>query len=381
MTDRMTRREFVRDSALAATAAATSLGVARTIYANNSANERTDNILNYNAQMEYRLGGKSGLMLSAVGLGGHFKGIDKLLPKASLTARGEIDTKSPDFERNRRNMVAHSIARGINYLDACSGAEVMVYAKALKGRRDDMYFGYSWSEKEFLNPDWRSFAALKKSLDEGLQASGLDHVDLWRVRLGGRHSDKELKELAKTLEWAKKGGKARFVGVASHDRLALELLIDDYHEQLDFILTPYTATPRSATENNAGQSGPIGLQSAVIKHNLGWLGLKPFTGNSRIRVPDGRGGHRIVSFTPGNPHEEEDNRVARLMIRSILSNPAITATVPGLLSKSQVDNVAIAVLLRKKLDRNEQSMLQQATDRKFAAMPRDCQSLRNRIHV
>ena len=61
--------------------------------------------------------------------------------------------------------------------------------------------------------------------------------------------------------------------------------------------------------------------------------------------------------------------MARLSIRCILCNPAITAPIPGLISVDQVDNVALAVKERRELDEAEQAQLERAMDRAWANLP------------
>ena len=73
---------------------------------------------------------------------------------------------------------------------------------------------------------------------------------------------------------------------------------------------------------------------------MGWFGIKPFASNSVFKGDS----------SPDSPHAEEDNRIARLTLRYILCNPAITAPMPGLISQTQVDNVALAVKERRELD-------------------------------
>ena len=41
------------------------------------------------------------------------------------------DVNNPDFQRNRHEVVTRCIELGINYIDACTGAEIMAYSKAL----------------------------------------------------------------------------------------------------------------------------------------------------------------------------------------------------------------------------------------------------------
>ena len=99
------------------------------------------------------------------------------------------------------------------------------------------------------------------------------------------------------------------------------------------ICTPYTANTKVVTDDS-------GLWATMKKHDVGWFGIKPFASNSLFKGDS----------SPGNPHKEEDNRLARLAIRYILCNPAITAPIPGLITVEQVDNMALAVAERRELD-------------------------------
>ncbi len=353
--NQVTRRDFVRDTGLLAAGVALSAAAAKTVHAGNPAGEDTSKILNYNRQMEYRRCGKTNLMISAVCLGGHWKRIDMVVPKVS------------DFDHNRADVVSRCIDRGINYIDACVGGEVIAYAKALKGRRDKMYLGYSWYEKEARSASWRTFDKLKESFDEGLKAAGAglrrplaDHLP----RTASRHTDAEMEGIVKTLDWAKKSGRARFTGISSHDRPHIKSWIEKYPEQLEVICTPYTAKSKLVEDES-------GLWAAMKKQDVGWFGIKPFASNSLFKG----------NSAPDSPHAEEDNRIARLAIRYILCNPAITAPIPGLITPQQVDNVALAVKERRKLDAAERAELDRAMDRAWANLPSHYQWLKDWEYV
>ena len=168
-----------------------------------------------------------------------------------------------------------------------------------------------------------------------------------------RHTAAEIDECAKALEWAKQTGRARFVGVSSHDRPHLKQLIEKYPRAIEVVVTPYTAKTRIVSDED-------GLWAAIKKHDVGWLGIKPFASNSVFKGDS----------SPNSPTREEDNRIARLAIRYILCNPAITAPIPGLISQQQVDNVALAVMERRELDTAEKAELERAMDRAWAGLPR-----------
>ena len=107
MAENLTRRDFVKAGALSAAGAALGLTPAYTVYAGNPTHEKTAGILNYNEQMEYRRGGKTDLMFSAVCLGGHWKRVDAVLPGA-LQVKGAWNFVSLDnaaFHKNRYDVV------------------------------------------------------------------------------------------------------------------------------------------------------------------------------------------------------------------------------------------------------------------------------------
>jgi predicted aldo/keto reductase-like oxidoreductase len=365
--NKLSRRKFICESAAAAAGVAVALTATPAVSAGNPEKADTSKILNYNADMEYRRCGKTGLMLSAVALGGHWKRLHSLIGGKAPEGWMMMGIERPDFQKNRAEVVTRCIERGINYVDACCGEEILAYAKAVKGRRDKMYFGYSWHVKESRFPEWRSAAKLKQGLDEGMKEAGLEYVDLWRISLlteSTQHNDAELDAVAEALDWAKKSGRSRFIGVSSHDRPHLKKMLDKYPTQMEVVLTPYTAKTKVVEDKE-------GLWAAIKKADAGWLGIKPFASNSIFQGDS----------TPGNPHFEADNRLARLVLRAILCNPAITAPMAGMIDEGQVDNVALAVKERRELDREEKAEVDRVMDRAMANLPAGYEWLKNWQYV
>jgi len=362
---RITRREFVRDSAMAAFGIAAGLGEAGSV--SGAWKLSPTKILNYNQNMEYRKLGKTGLMVSAVCLGGHWKRVDKMV-RGVFKGKGWLsaDLSDPGFKENRHDVVSRCIEVGINYIDACTWQEVMAYSEALKGRRDKMHLGFSWYQEEMRRPDFRTTRALLQTLDKGMQKAKLDYVDLWRITMisrSSKHTEGEVEEMMGALDQAKKQGKARFTGLSSHDRPHIKWMVETYPNIVDVIVTPYTAKSKVRRKDS--------LCDTLRKYNVGMFGIKPFAGNSLFKG----------SSAPDNEHAAEDDRRARLAIRYILCNPAVTAPIPGLINTHQVDNVAKAVKERRELDSAEAAELEKAANEMWAKLPKDYQWLKDWEYV
>ena len=347
-----TRREFLRDTALA------TAGLTLSVNALGAA-DSTKKPLNHNTDMEYRRLGRTGLMISAVCLGGHWKRIDTVVSTA-----GGID--GPDFRKNRYDVVSRCMERGINYIDACTGSEIMVYSRALKGRREQMHLGFSWYEEEMRFDNFRKTDKLLATLDKGMKQAGLDYVDLWRITMheqSGKHTGAEVDEMMKALEKAKEQGKARWTGFSSHDRPHIKSMIENFPKIVDVIVTPYTAKSKALPTDSVFE--------ALKQHDVGMFGIKPFASNSLFKG----------SSAVDNPSAEEDDRRARLALRYILANPSVTAPIPGLINLHQVDNAANAVKERRQLDQAEKAELRQITEEMWARLPEDYQWLKDWEYV
>jgi len=328
---KVTRRQFMRDSAIAAAGVAAGLGaVGQSAKAVNASR-----ILNYNPNMEYRRLGKTNLMVSAVCLGGH----------------------SRSNQQERTEIVSRCIDAGVNYIDACTRGEVIRDAKALKGRRDKMYLALSHCGNEIRNENFRTSKKLLEVLDGLLKESNQEFTDLWRITCyepGGRHTFNTACETVEALEKAKKQGKARFIGFSTHDRQWIKFMIE-YFPQVDVVCFPFTTMSKAAPKDSVFE--------ALKKCDVGAFGIKPFAAGSLFR--DDR---------------EENYKRARLAIRYILHSNTVIP-IPGLNSVQQVDNVAKAVMERRRLDVRETAELQNAAKQAWAKLPTHYQWLRNWEYV
>jgi predicted aldo/keto reductase-like oxidoreductase len=244
--------------------------------------------------------------------------------------------------------------RGINYIDACTWQEVYTYTEALRGRRDSMYLGFSWYQEEMRNEQFRKAGGLLKTLDKGMQLCRLDYADLWRITMlpgSAKHTEEEVGEMIGALEKAKKQGKVRFTGLSSHDRPHIKSMIETYPDVVQVVVTPYTAKTKELPKDS--------IFEAIRKHDVGMFGIKPFSG----------------------AEAGENDRLARMAVRYILCNPAVTAPIPGMITTDQVDNMAKAAKERRQLDKAEAKELEAVMDQAWAKLPANYQWLKNWEYV
>ena len=362
--DNISRRKFMRNGATVAASFAVGLGAAG---CESMQFGKAEKPRSYNPDMEYRRLGKTGLSISAVCLGGHWKRVDKMVPGV-FKGGGWLsaDLESEDFRNNRRDVVTSCIEHGINYIDACTWQEVTTYSEALRGRRDAMHLGFSWFQEELRNEKFRTVDALLGTLDKGMSKTNLDYVDVWRITMheqSAQHTDAEVDQMMGALEKARKQGKVRFTGLSSHDRPHIKRMIESYPETVQVIVTPYTAKSKELPTDS--------LFDAIKTYDVGFFGIKPFAGTSLFKGDS----------SPDSPTAQQDDRLARMAIRYILCNPAITAPIPGMINIHQVDNVAKAVRERRQLDVAEAKELEEAMDQAWANLPADYQWLKNWEYV
>ena len=329
---KVSRRQFMRDSAIAAAGVAAGLGA----IVQDAKAVNTSKILSYNPNMEYRRLGKTNLMVSAVCLGGH--------------------SRSNQSERNE--IVSRAIDIGINYIDACTRGEVIRDAKALTGRRDKMYLALSHCGHEVREKEYRTTKKLMEVLDGLLKESNQEYTDLWRITCyepGGRHTFDTACEFVGALEKAKKQGKARFIGFSTHDRRWIKFMIE-YFPEVEVTLFPFTTMSKAAPKDSVFET--------LKKQDVGAFGIKPFAAGSL--------------FSKGDQREKD--RRARLAIRYILNTNTVIP-IPGMNSIHYVDNVAKAVMERRQLDLKEKAELDTANKQALAKLPSNYQWLRNWEYV
>src|SRR5207302_6994775 len=195
----MERREFLKQSALAAAAAAsTKVSVAMTP----------------TASIARRPLGKTGEHLSIIGFGG-------------ILVMNEDPGQS-------KNIVAEAVDRGVNYFDVAPsyGDAQERLGPALAPYRKNCFLA--------CKTEGRTKDASRKQLEESLRLLKTDHVDLYQFHALTKMTDLE-EVLApggamETMEAAKKEGKIRYIGFSVHSAETAVAAMDRYH--FDTVLFP-----------------------------------------------------------------------------------------------------------------------------------------------
>ncbi|HEC02183.1 MAG TPA: hypothetical protein ENI81_01495, partial [Phycisphaerales bacterium] len=143
----------------------------------------------------------------------------------------------------------------------------------------------------------------------------------------------------------------------------IKWMIETYPEVVQVVVTPYTAKSKVLPRDS--------IFDALKQHDVGMFGIKPFSGTHLFKGDS----------SPDNPHAAEDDKLARMAIRYILNNPAVTAPIPGMINPHQVENMAKAVQERRELDMAEAKELEEAMDKAWAQLPADYEWLRDWEYV
>ena len=200
--------------------------------------------------------GKSGIQISALGLGGHHLGGAK-----------------NDQEADR--IVSEAIDGGVTFFDNCweyhRGKSEVWLGGALKGKREKVFLMTK------VCTHGRDKALALQMLEESLRRLQTDHLDLWQIHGVSFDNDPELfirsNGAAEALEQAKRQGKVKFVGFTGHKS-------PDIHLKMLATGFPFDAVQMPL---NAFDANFLSFQNKVLpelsRRGLAVLGMKPINGH------------------------------------------------------------------------------------------------------
>lgn len=383
--DKLSRRAFMRNTSLAAagTVAGALAGKAKAETKPCCAGplpNSSPKILNYNQKMHYRRLGKSGLMVSEVSLGGHWKNRN-----AGRYWDHFAHEKVPeDVAKNRTDVISACIDAGINYLDITTAAECLSYGVALKGRREKMYVGADIHNLGPRNPKFCNVKDQTHNVDTCLRMLQTDYLDIWRpqAKMDGSNMDTEIESLIETFQKLHKAGKVRHLGMSSHSRPWFEHIVGKYPE-FEMLIFPCSAKTKAkgkapikgnTEEVNPGYGSDQtqGIFQKVMEKDVGVVTIKPYFGGSLFKSTG------KVKFPVMGVGSKMENDLARLTLQCILANEAITAAVPGLSTVYEVENAARASYTRPLgMTAADKEWLMRITDERWANLPQEYAWLRD----
>jgi hypothetical protein len=232
------------------------------------------------AAIQYRVLGKTGLRVAAVGY-------------------GTMITSDP-------TVIARAVDMGINYFDTArnyqGGQNERMVGAALGARRKDIFL----ASKSNDNP--RTGPGILAEIETSLKELGTDHLDVWHLH--GLSNPAEITdELVEAERQAKKQGKIRFIGVSTHN---LPAIVDRVIEaKIEVVQAQYNFA-------SAASYGP-----AIEKLHQAGVGLIAM---KVMAKSGGRGGAR-----PPRPAN-----FASAALKWAINNPAISTTVPSMTDIDQL---------------------------------------------
>jgi len=384
-TNSLSRRDFIHNtSIISAATIAAALANDNSVLARPANKEAIDTskILNYNPKMGYRQLGKTGLMISEVSLGGHWRAPWRDRSGGwwwwGKFAKEEVPE---DVAKNRTEVVSRAIECGMNYLDITGAEECLCYGAALKGRREKMIVGADDSKLCPRRDEYCNVPAQIHNVEECLRHIKTDYLDIWRVqaKMDGTNTDADVEVILEAFGKLHKAGKAKHLGISSHSRPWAQHVIEKY-PQVEMFIFPCTARTRhknqpatrdNIEEVNAGY-GPEkkSVFQSLRERDVGLVTIKPFFGGSLFES------HGKPKLGVGSKH---DNDLARLTLQCILNlDEAVTSVIPGLSTIYEVDN-AVRASYTRPLGQNaaDKDWLKRITNRQWAALPRDYVWLRD----
>jgi predicted aldo/keto reductase-like oxidoreductase len=201
--------------------------------------------------------GKTGVKISALGMGGHHLG-------------------SAQDEKTAVELVKEALDGGITFFDNCweyhRGKSENWMGRALKGSRDKVFLMTK------VCTHGRDAGLAMQMLHQSLNRLQTDHLDLWQIHGVTFDNDPDLfirkGGAAEALARAKQEGKVRFVGFTGHKSPDIHLKMLETGFPFDAVQMPLNAFDASF------QSFETKVLPELEKRGIAALGMKPLTGKA-----------------------------------------------------------------------------------------------------
>jgi aryl-alcohol dehydrogenase-like predicted oxidoreductase len=250
MANEFSRRVFIRSAAIVGASAMAS---------NQSFSSEQQGKQNSGASVPKRSLGKTGVQVSALGIGGYHLGSTK--------------------DQNEANqIVAQALDAGINFFDNAwdyhDGQSEERLGRALKGKRDQAFVMTK------VCTHGRDKTVAMQQLEQSLRRLQTDHLDVWQIHEVVYYNDPDLifapNGAAEALLQAKQQGKVRFVGFTGHKDPAIHLRMLKHDFPFDTVQMPLNCL--DATFRSFEQQ----VLPEAQKRGIAVLGMKSMGGSGEI---------------------------------------------------------------------------------------------------
>ncbi|HVX19966.1 MAG TPA: aldo/keto reductase [Acidimicrobiales bacterium] len=295
--------------------------------------------------MEYRSVGRSGLVVSALGLG--CNNFSARVDQAGATA-----------------IVDACFDAGVTFFDTADayGDSEVLLGRALRGRRDDAVVAtkFGLDLRGRLGPSWRargSRSYVRRAVESSLRRLGTDHIDLFQQHVPDPATP--LEETLSALDELVHEGKVRYVGCSN---LPAWRLADAHWTAVRAGLTPFTCSQNRY--HLLDRAVEADLVPACRHFGLGLIAYFPLangllTGKYRPGAPLPAGARLTDNAVPWRVHrpdrpaELSDDNLARvdrlqrfaadrglsvlqLALGGLLARPGVSTAIAGATSPEQV---------------------------------------------
>jgi len=363
------RREFIKKVSLGAAGMGMLAGEISCSGLNVFGRNRGKNL--ETSQMRYRRLGRTEVMVSEIGLGGHYDG-----PK--------WQEKKSKEQWQREAVLKECLKNGINFFDTNTEYERESLGKILLSKpeiHENIYIVTDINDLKESGQD--TYDYLLEMIDIQLATLQLLKVDILRFTTVIKKTPPERLEAAlKAFHKMKKDGKVNYFAVSQHDPELLIKWVNKYDE-IDIIYVPYNYFAPKAEDE---------LFNTAKKKDMGIVIIKPFNKGTIFNpeladLIEGSGSRSILDRveqekeqrTPESLIQGTNLTLAQASLAYILANESVSTVIPGMETVKEVrENVSI---VGSKFGNLERSLLEKYATKITDALPPNYRWLNHWCHV
>jgi len=271
--------------------------------------------------MQYRVLGRTGLKISALGFGGmRFKMVDEHVNQDLAVAA-----------------LRRAMDLGVNYLDSavgyCNSESEMTIGKALKGRRDGMVVSTKYPT---WNPYTKKADDCRRIIEQSLSRLDVEFIDVYHMHSLNWDSAQEVLASGGAVDGARKAkeeGLIRHLAFSFHDDPQRMKDIIDAAPDFEVVTCQYNLLDRANEESMA----------YAHEKGLGVVVMGPVAGG-RLGFPS----EQIINMLPGGTKSSPE-----LALRFVLANPSVTVALSGMNTVEMVEENAATASREEPLSADE----------------------------